>query len=54
MFLFNFVAHGGCPVWNETLKFRAEYPGQGTDYKLTLKIMDKDTFTKDDFVGEAT
>jgi hypothetical protein len=41
-------------VWNERLIFRVEYPGSGEQYKLTLKIMDKDTFTSDDFVGEAT
>ncbi|WCJ19627.1 Elicitor-responsive protein 1 [Euphorbia peplus] len=45
---------GGSPIWNEKLTFRAEYPGQGGEYKLTLKIMDKDTFSADDYLGQAT
>ncbi|KAK4579173.1 hypothetical protein RGQ29_029020 [Quercus rubra] len=45
---------GGSPVWNEKITFRVEYPGQGDQYKLILKIMDKDTFSTDDFVGQAT
>ncbi|CAN0909509.1 16 kDa phloem protein 1 [Linum grandiflorum] len=46
---------GGSPAWNEKLSFRVEYPApHGGDYKLTLKIMDHDTFTVDDFVGIAT
>jgi hypothetical protein len=56
--LSNFVStgagQGGRPVWNETLTFKVEYPGQGGNYKLILKIMDKDTFSADDSVGEAT
>ncbi|CAN6568009.1 unnamed protein product [Malus baccata var. baccata] len=37
------------PEWNESFLFTV------TDdvFELRLKIMDKDTFTKDDFVGEA-
>ncbi|XP_077236908.1 calcium-dependent lipid-binding (CaLB domain) family protein isoform X2 [Tasmannia lanceolata] len=42
------------PVWNEKFNFRVDYPGADDQYKLTFKIMDKDTFSKDDFVGEAT
>lgn len=38
------------PKWNENFVFRIN---DGTS-ELNLKIMDKDTFTKDDFVGEAT
>ncbi|CAN1257514.1 16 kDa phloem protein 1 [Linum perenne] len=45
---------GGSPAWNEKLSFRVEYPAQGGDHKLTLKIMDHDNFTADDFVGIAT
>lgn len=45
---------GGHPVWNERLTFKVEYPGQAGEYKLSLKIMDKDTFSADDFIGEAT
>ncbi|KAF9674726.1 hypothetical protein SADUNF_Sadunf10G0156900 [Salix dunnii] len=44
---------GGHPVWNERLKFKVDYPGQAGEYKLSLKIMDKDTFSADDFLGEA-
>ncbi|KAM4104471.1 hypothetical protein ACJW30_06G160100 [Castanea mollissima] len=45
---------GGSPVWNEKITFRVEYPGQGDQYKLILNIMDKDTFSADDFIGQAT
>ncbi|KAL6290963.1 hypothetical protein ACE6H2_008473 [Prunus campanulata] len=45
---------GSSPVWNERFTFRAEYPGSGEQHKVTLKIMDKDTFTADDYIGEAT
>ncbi|XWS65984.1 hypothetical protein CRYUN_Cryun05aG0161300 [Craigia yunnanensis] len=50
------VARGGgsSPSWNEKFTFKVEYPGSGDDYKLILKIMDKDTFSADDFVGQAT
>ncbi|KAG8651340.1 16 kDa phloem protein 1 isoform X2 [Manihot esculenta] len=48
------VAGGGNPVWDEKIAFKVEYPGQGADYKLILKIMDKDTFSTDDFLGQAT
>ncbi|KAK8662427.1 hypothetical protein V6N13_092001 [Hibiscus sabdariffa] len=45
---------GSNPTWREKFTFKAEYPGSGDDYKLVLKIMDKDTFSSDDFIGEAT
>ncbi|KAI3943668.1 hypothetical protein MKW92_026161, partial [Papaver armeniacum] len=49
---------GKTPVWNENLKFDVEYAGDIRDehpqYKLNFKIMDKDRFSKDDFVGELT
>ncbi|KAK4836429.1 hypothetical protein QYF36_022984 [Acer negundo] len=45
---------GKNPTWNEKFVFRAEYPGTGAPYKLIFKIMDRDTFSKDDFLGEAT
>ncbi|KAG6670105.1 16 kDa phloem protein 1-like [Carya illinoinensis] len=45
---------GASPVWNEKLTFRVEYPGVGDQYKLILKIMDDDTFSTDDFIGQAT
>ncbi|KAL5710780.1 hypothetical protein ACHQM5_021304 [Ranunculus cassubicifolius] len=44
---------GGCPVWNERHTFLVDYPGMGSEYKLTLRIMDRDTFSADDFVGES-
>ncbi|XP_043814463.1 16 kDa phloem protein 1 isoform X5 [Manihot esculenta] len=50
----DFLGAGGNPVWDEKIAFKVEYPGQGADYKLILKIMDKDTFSTDDFLGQAT
>ncbi|KAL3624462.1 c-5 sterol desaturase [Castilleja foliolosa] len=41
---------GSCPEWNETFLFSISH---GVD-QLRIKIMDKDTFTEDDIVGEAT
>lgn len=41
---------GNEPEWNETFVFTVS---NGTS-ELTLKIMDKDTLTGDDFVGQAT
>ncbi|KAK9757985.1 hypothetical protein RND81_01G198600 [Saponaria officinalis] len=40
---------GSTPEWNETFAFSI----YGDVPELHLKIMDKDTFTDDDFVGEA-
>ncbi|XP_059458049.1 16 kDa phloem protein 1 [Corylus avellana] len=45
---------GGSPAWNEKFTFRVEYPGEGDQYKLILKIFDKDTFSVDDYIGQAT
>ncbi|KAK9683308.1 hypothetical protein RND81_10G130800 [Saponaria officinalis] len=45
---------GKNPRWNEKLGFSAEYPGSGSDYKLILKVMDHDTFSRDDFLGHTT
>ena len=44
------TAQGSDPHWNENFVFTIS---DGAS-ELNLKIMDKDTFTKDDFVGEAT
>ncbi|KAJ1389422.1 C2 domain [Sesbania bispinosa] len=44
---------GRNPIWNEKFMFRVEHPGSGNKYKLILKIMDKDTLSRDDFVGQA-
>ncbi|XAR72010.1 hypothetical protein NMG60_11018498 [Bertholletia excelsa] len=45
---------GGSPAWNEKFSFRVEYPGGDDQYKLILNIMDKDTFSADDFLGQST
>ncbi|KAG2328917.1 hypothetical protein Bca4012_021467 [Brassica carinata] len=45
---------GRNPTWNDKLKWRAEFPGSGGDYKLIVKVMDHDTFSADDPIGEAT
>lgn len=45
---------GGTPAWNEKFSFKVEYPNADDQYKLILKIMDKDTFSADDFLGQAT
>uniref|UniRef100_A0A7N0V484 C2 domain-containing protein n=1 Tax=Kalanchoe fedtschenkoi TaxID=63787 RepID=A0A7N0V484_KALFE len=47
---------GKAPKWNERLTFKAEYPGSSGHghHKLTLRIMDKDFFSSDDFVGETS
>lgn len=52
--MFNDAEGGRNPVWDEKFIFRVEYPGSGGPYKLDLKIMDKDVFSADDFVGQAT
>ncbi|KAJ4848707.1 hypothetical protein Tsubulata_033729 [Turnera subulata] len=44
---------GSNPKWDEKVRFKVEYPGQGGDYKVTLRIMDHDNFSADDFLGEA-
>ncbi|MCL7027807.1 hypothetical protein MKW94_030340 [Papaver nudicaule] len=45
---------GSKPVWNKRFSFRVQYPDYagGNGYKLILKLMDKDSFTADDFIGE--
>ncbi|KNA09055.1 hypothetical protein SOVF_157160 [Spinacia oleracea] len=43
---------GGNPEWHQKLTFRAEYPGSGSDYHINLKLMDHDTFSSDDFIGQ--
>ncbi|XP_074568423.1 elicitor-responsive protein 1-like isoform X2 [Curcuma longa] len=51
---------GSNPTWNETFRFlvrsaaAAAADGQRQQHKVTLRIMDHDTFTADDFLGEAT
>ncbi|KAK6142842.1 hypothetical protein DH2020_023190 [Rehmannia glutinosa] len=41
---------GSCPEWNETFLFTVS----GGVTELKIKLFDKDTFTEDDLVGEAT
>lgn len=48
------AGQGKAPVWNEKFTFRAEYRGGDDQYKLILKIMDHDTFSSDDYLGQAT
>ncbi|KAF6171864.1 hypothetical protein GIB67_011761 [Kingdonia uniflora] len=43
---------GNNPVWNEKFTLWAQYPEEDDQYNLILRIMDKDKFCKDDFVGE--
>ncbi|KAL2541701.1 Calcium-dependent lipid-binding (CaLB domain) family protein [Abeliophyllum distichum] len=46
---------GSKPVWNEKFEFRVDYPMTDDEhYKLVLKIMDHDTFSADDYLGETT
>ncbi|XP_050384929.1 16 kDa phloem protein 2-like isoform X1 [Argentina anserina] len=42
---------GSEPEWNETFQFTVS---SDDVTELSIKIMDKDTFSSDDFVGEAT
>ncbi|MCL7034585.1 hypothetical protein MKW94_014835 [Papaver nudicaule] len=50
---------GRAPLWNEKFTFDVEYPADNVrdehhQYKLNFTIMDKDRFSRDDFVGEST
>ncbi|KAH7656951.1 putative Ca2+-dependent phospholipid-binding protein [Dioscorea alata] len=46
---------GTNPSWNETFKFNVQNAGAADHHqKLVLRIMDKDIFNADDFVGQAT
>ncbi|KAM7263743.1 hypothetical protein ACFE04_001426 [Oxalis oulophora] len=45
---------GTNPTWNENIRFKVEFPGSGSNYNVILKLMDHDTFTADDFLGQAT
>ncbi|KAK1378026.1 elicitor-responsive protein 1 [Heracleum sosnowskyi] len=45
---------GSTPVWNEKFTFRVQYPGPDDEHKLLLSIMDKDTLSADDFLGQST
>ncbi|KAL6557211.1 hypothetical protein OROMI_017561 [Orobanche minor] len=43
------TGQGACPEWNETFLFAVS---RGVN-ELKIKLMDKDTFTEDDILGEA-
>lgn len=45
-----FAGQGNEPEWNETFVFSIT----GDVAEINLKIIDKDTFSRDDFIGEAT
>ncbi|XP_022890944.1 elicitor-responsive protein 1-like [Olea europaea var. sylvestris] len=44
---------GRNPIWNEKFKYIVDYPVDDDQYNLVLKIMDHDTYTADDYLGEA-
>lgn len=48
------TCEGSRPRWNETFVFIISDDSGVVCTRLKIKIMDKDTFSKDDFVGEAT
>ncbi|KAI3519925.1 hypothetical protein L1887_09145 [Cichorium endivia] len=47
-------AHGSNPTWNQKFTFRVEYPGADDQPKLVLKVMDHDSFSSDDYIGQTT
>lgn len=47
------AGQGSKPEWNEKFTFKIEYPSVDGQYKLILKLMDHDTFSSDDYLGEA-
>ncbi|CAM0901784.1 unnamed protein product [Alopecurus aequalis] len=47
------VKNGSEPEWNETFIFTVSC-GAGSSPELNVKIMDSDTFSADDLVGEAS
>uniref|UniRef100_I1NT77 C2 domain-containing protein n=1 Tax=Oryza glaberrima TaxID=4538 RepID=I1NT77_ORYGL len=45
---------GKNPSWNEVFKFQINSTAATGQHKLFLRLMDHDTFSRDDFLGEAT
>ncbi|KAL5227994.1 hypothetical protein ABZP36_016259 [Zizania latifolia] len=45
---------GKNPSWNEVFKFQINSTAASGQHKLFLRLMDHDTFSRDDFLGEAT
>uniref|UniRef100_A0A1U7WT74 Elicitor-responsive protein 1-like n=1 Tax=Nicotiana sylvestris TaxID=4096 RepID=A0A1U7WT74_NICSY len=54
LLLTNNAGQGSKPKWKERFTFRVEYPSADKQYKLILKLMDHDTFSSYDSLGEAT
>ncbi|KAI3882964.1 hypothetical protein MKW92_046875 [Papaver armeniacum] len=48
------VAKGTNPVWNDKLTLWVEYPEPDGQYNVVFKIFDRDTFSRDDLIGETT
>ncbi|KAK9170478.1 hypothetical protein Syun_002618 [Stephania yunnanensis] len=44
---------GTHPVWNQRLNFEAKYPSGEDSKNPEFAHVDRDTFTKDDFVGDS-
>ncbi|CAN6442672.1 unnamed protein product [Victoria cruziana] len=45
---------GSNPVWDKKISFPVQLPCVDDQLKLVLRILDKDTFSSDEFVGETT
>ncbi|CAN6472158.1 unnamed protein product [Victoria cruziana] len=45
---------GSNPEWNEKFIFPVHFPRVDDHCRLMLRILDEDTFSNDDFVGETT
>ncbi|XP_006644991.1 elicitor-responsive protein 1 isoform X1 [Oryza brachyantha] len=45
---------GKNPSWNEVFKFQINSTAATGQHKLFLRLMDRDTFSRDDLLGEAT
>ncbi|XP_010256918.1 PREDICTED: elicitor-responsive protein 1-like [Nelumbo nucifera] len=43
---------GANPVWNEKFSHWVQYPEEDDQYILTIRVMDKDKFSRDDSVGQ--
>ncbi|RWW48710.1 hypothetical protein BHE74_00045196, partial [Ensete ventricosum] len=50
------AGQGSNPSWNETFKFLVNSAAADNhqQHKITMRVMDHDTFTADDFLGEST
>ncbi|KAL5220696.1 hypothetical protein ABZP36_025409 [Zizania latifolia] len=45
---------GKNPRWNEVVKFQINSAAASRQHKLFFRLMDYDTFSRDDFIGEAS